>query len=132
MMESLSSKLYLKQRLYPYHMMEGTSLEDHLVAFKEIVTNLENLEVKYDREDLKWILLCLLSASYMSFRDTILCIRDTLTVEEVYDVLYSKERMKHLVTLRFMEITSLMTVVVQGATQMITPKFVIIARKMGT
>lgn len=43
------------------------------------------------------ILLGSLSASYSSFRDTILYNRETLTVENVYDALFSKEKIKHLV-----------------------------------
>lgn len=74
-------------------MAEGGSLEDRLALFKEIVVNLETLEVKYDEEDLALILLCLLSTS---FRDTILYSRDTLTMEEVYDALFSKKKMKAL------------------------------------
>lgn len=78
-------------------MVEGESLEDHVSMFKEIVTDLETLEVKYNEEDLTLILLCLLSESYAPFRDTILYSRDTLTIENVYDALHSKEKMKHLV-----------------------------------
>ena len=97
MTKSLTSKLHLKQRFYSHRMSEGASLEDHLTVFKEIVSDLETLEVKYDDEDLGLILLCSLPASYSTFRDTILYSRDTLTLDEVYDALFSKEKMKHLV-----------------------------------
>ncbi|CAI9765006.1 unnamed protein product [Fraxinus pennsylvanica] len=79
-------------------MAEGGSLEDHLNVFKEIVADLETLEVEYDEEDLPLILLCLLPTSFSSLRDTILYSHDTFTIEEVYDALYSKEKMKHLVS----------------------------------
>lgn len=55
MTKSLPSKLHLKQRpffgefkqrLYSHHLTEGTSLENHLTVFKEIVSYLESLEVK--------------------------------------------------------------------------------------
>lgn len=49
-------------------MIEGTSLEDHLIIFNEVVVDLKTLEVKYDEEDLSLIFLCSLPASYMSFR----------------------------------------------------------------
>ena len=52
MTKSLTSKLHLKQQLYSHRMAEGTSLEDHLTTFKEIVADLETLEVKYEEEDL--------------------------------------------------------------------------------
>lgn len=97
MTKSLTSNLYLKQRLYSHHMSEGASLEDHLLVFKEIVFDLETLEVKNDEEDLGLILLCSLSGSYTAFRDMILYSRDTLTIDEVYNALFSKEKIKHLV-----------------------------------
>ncbi|PHT75387.1 G-type lectin S-receptor-like serine/threonine-protein kinase [Capsicum annuum] len=95
MTKSLTSKLHLKQRLYTHRMSKGASMEDHLSIFKEIVSDLETLKVKYDEEDLGLILLLL--ASYMTFRNTILYSRDTLMIDEVYDALFSNEKMKHLV-----------------------------------
>ncbi|CAA3028658.1 Hypothetical predicted protein [Olea europaea subsp. europaea] len=78
-------------------MAEGRSLQDHLALVKEIVADLDTLEVKYDEEDLVLILLCSLPSSFSSFHDTILYSRDTLTIEEVYDALFSKEKMELLV-----------------------------------
>ena len=77
-------------------MIEGMSLEDHLTVFKEIVSNLETMEVKYDEDDLGLILLCSLPSSYATFRNIILYSCDTLTLEEVFDVLFSNEKMKQL------------------------------------
>ncbi|KAF3665269.1 Retrovirus-related Pol polyprotein from transposon TNT 1-94 [Capsicum annuum] len=97
MTKSLISKLHLKQRLYSHRMCKGASLENHLSIFKEIVSDLETLEVKYDEEDLGLILLCSFPASYTTFRDTILYSHDTLTIDEVYDELFFKKKIKHLV-----------------------------------
>ena len=72
-------------------------LEEHLTTFKEIVADLETLEVKYEEEDLGLILLCSLLASYATFKDTILYSHDTLTLNKVYEALFSKEKMKQLV-----------------------------------
>ena len=55
------------------------------------------MEVKYDEEDLGLILLYLLPSSYATFRGTILYSRDTLTLKEVFDALFCKEKMKQLV-----------------------------------
>ena len=73
------------------------SLEEHLTTFKDIVVELETLEVKYEEEDLGLMLLCSLPNLYATLRDTILYSRDTLTLNEVYKALFSKENMKQLI-----------------------------------
>ncbi|KAG8485343.1 hypothetical protein CXB51_021504 [Gossypium anomalum] len=97
MSKTLTSKLHMKQRLYVHRLEEGASVHEHLTVFKEILSNLEAMEVQYDKEDLGLILLCSLPPSYSTFRDTILYSRESLTVDEVYDSLTSYDKMKHLV-----------------------------------
>ena len=97
MTKSIMSKLHLKQRLYSHSMEKGTSLEEHLMTFKEIVVDLGTLEVKYEEEDLELRLLCSLLILYVTFKATILYSRDTLTLNEVYKALFSKEKMKQLI-----------------------------------
>ena len=97
MTKSLTSKLHLKQRLYLHNMAEGTSLEEHLTTFKELVADLETLKVNYEEEDLGLILLCSLPISYVTFRDMILYSHDTLTLNEVYEALFFKEKIKQLI-----------------------------------
>ncbi|KAG8481224.1 hypothetical protein CXB51_025964 [Gossypium anomalum] len=87
----------MKQRLYAHRLEEGASVHEHLTVFKEILSNLEAMEVQYNKEDLGLILLCSLPPSYSTFRDTILYSRESLTVDEVYDSLTSYDKMKHLV-----------------------------------
>lgn len=48
--EKLSSKLYLKQCLYNYHMAKGTSTEVHLTIFTKIISNLSTMEIEYDKK----------------------------------------------------------------------------------
>ena len=55
------------------------------------------MEVKYEEEDLGLFLLCSLPISYATFRYMILYSRDTLTLNEVYAALFSKEKMKQLI-----------------------------------
>ncbi|KAG8480131.1 hypothetical protein CXB51_025349 [Gossypium anomalum] len=97
MSKTLTSKLHMKQRLYAHRLEEGASVHEHLTVFKEILSNLEAMEVQYDKEDLGLILLCSLPPSYSTFRDTILYSRESLTVDEVYDSLTLYDKMKHLV-----------------------------------
>ncbi|KAG8472328.1 hypothetical protein CXB51_035360 [Gossypium anomalum] len=82
MSKTLTSKLHMKQRLYAHRLEEGASIHEHLTVFKEILSNLEAMEVQYDKEDLGLILLCSLPPSYSAFRDTILYSRESLTVDE--------------------------------------------------
>ncbi|KAG8499179.1 hypothetical protein CXB51_005552 [Gossypium anomalum] len=96
MSKTLTSKLHMKQRLYAHRLEKGASVHEHLTVFKEILSNLEAMEVQYDKEDLGLILLCLLPSSYSTFGDTILYSRESLTVDEVYDSLTSYDKMKHL------------------------------------
>ncbi|KAG8483801.1 hypothetical protein CXB51_022649 [Gossypium anomalum] len=85
MSKTLTSKLHMKQRLYAHHLEEGASVHEHLTVFKEILSNLEAMEVQYDKEDLRLILLYLLPPSYSTFRDTILYSCESLTVDENAD-----------------------------------------------
>ncbi|KAG8474672.1 hypothetical protein CXB51_031137 [Gossypium anomalum] len=87
----------MKQRLYAHRLEEGASVHEHLTVFKEILSNLESIEVQYDKEDLGLILLYSLPPSYSTFRDTILYSRESLTVDKVYDSLTSYDKMKHFV-----------------------------------
>ncbi|KAG8503196.1 hypothetical protein CXB51_001204 [Gossypium anomalum] len=97
MSKTRTSKLHMKHRLYAYRLEECASVHEHLTVFKEILSNLEAIEVQYDKEDLGLILLCSLPPSYSTFRDTILYSRESLTVDEVYDSLTSYDKMKHFV-----------------------------------
>ncbi|KAG8478014.1 hypothetical protein CXB51_027814 [Gossypium anomalum] len=97
MSKTLTSKLHMKQHLYAHRLEEGASVHEHLTVFKKILSNLEAMEVQYDKEDLGLILLCSLPPSFSTFRDTILYSRESLTVDEVYDSLTSYDKMKHLV-----------------------------------
>ncbi|KAG8493024.1 hypothetical protein CXB51_010410 [Gossypium anomalum] len=82
MSKTLTSKLHMKQRLYAHCLEEGAFVQEHLTVFKEILSNLEAMEVQYDKEDLGLILLYSLPPSYSTFRDTILYSRKSLTVDE--------------------------------------------------
>ena len=95
MSKDLTSKMHVKMRLFSHKLQEGGSVINHLSVFKEIVSDLQSMEVKYDDEDLGLLLLCSLPSSFANFRDTILLSRDELTVAEVYEALQQKEKMKY-------------------------------------
>ncbi|KAJ9566010.1 hypothetical protein OSB04_001976 [Centaurea solstitialis] len=96
MEKGLPNKLHMKLKLYALRLSEGGSITAHLSKFKEIVGDLKNLEVKYDDADLGLILLCSLPPSFGTFMDTIIYSRDSLSLDEVYTALSSKEQMKEI------------------------------------
>ncbi|KAG8501427.1 hypothetical protein CXB51_003754 [Gossypium anomalum] len=67
MSKTLTSKLHMKQRLYTHRLEEGGPVHEHLIVFKEILSNLEAME------------------------------RKSFTVDEVYESLTLYDKMKHLV-----------------------------------
>ncbi|WVZ54400.1 hypothetical protein U9M48_005204 [Paspalum notatum var. saurae] len=98
MLKDLTSKMHLKMKLFLHKLQEGGSVQNHLTVFKEIVSDLQAMEVKYEDEDLGLILLCSLPSSFANFRDTILYSRDTLTLNDVCEALQAKEKMKQMVS----------------------------------
>ena len=97
MSKDLTSKMHMKMKLFSHKLQEGGSVINHISVFKEIVVDLKSIEVEFDDEDLRLLLLCSLPSSYSNFYDTILLSRDKLTLAEVYEALQSKEKMKGMV-----------------------------------
>uniref|UniRef100_A0ACD5ZRV2 Uncharacterized protein n=1 Tax=Avena sativa TaxID=4498 RepID=A0ACD5ZRV2_AVESA len=95
--KDLTSKMNVKMKLFSHRLQEGGSVMNHISVFKEIVSDLQSMEVKYDDEDLALLLLCSLPSSYTLFHDTILLSRDELTLAEVHDTLKQREKMKTMV-----------------------------------
>ncbi|KAG8481085.1 hypothetical protein CXB51_025838 [Gossypium anomalum] len=51
--KNFNKQVAMKQRLYAHRLEEGASVHEHLTVFKEILSNLEAIEVQYDKEDLR-------------------------------------------------------------------------------
>ena len=97
MSKDLTSKMHVKMRLFSHKLQEGGSVSNHLSIFRETVSDLQSMEVKYDDEDLGLLLLVSLYSPFSNFRDPILLSRDELTLAEVYDALMQREKMKTMV-----------------------------------
>ena len=98
MTKSLVNRLYLKQALYSFKMIEDKVLAEQLDMFNKLILDLENIDVKIDDEDQALLLLCALPRSHAHFKETLLYGRESLTFEEVQSALYSKdlnERKEH-------------------------------------
>jgi hypothetical protein len=84
-------------KLFQHKLQEGQSVMNHLSIFRDIISDLLSIEVKYEDEDLALLLLVSLPSSFTNFRDTICISRDTLTLTKVYEALQQREKMKIMV-----------------------------------
>ena len=91
MENSLSNRLYLKERLYGFKMQEDRSIANYLDDLDKIVLEMSNIGIKVDDEDKAVLVLNSLPSSYSSFKKTMKYGRKTLTLEEVQFALRSKE-----------------------------------------
>ena len=87
MAKSVTNRLLLKSRLYDPRLEEGKPLKPHLNEFYSIVMDLQNIDVKFDDEDLAIYLLCSLPPSYKNFRETLFYGRDNLSSDDVKNAL---------------------------------------------
>ena len=96
MSKSLSSKLYLKKRLYGLKMVEGSDLVKHVNIFNQIIGDLARVDVKLGDEDKAIILLCSLPSSYENLVMTLTCGKDEISLDTVSAALLSQaERRQH-------------------------------------
>ena len=94
MSKSLTSKLHLKQKLFMLKMSEGVDLRQHINIFKQIISDLLRIDVKFEDEDKTMMLLTSLLASYEYLVTTLLYGKETLEVEKVSNVLLDHSEWK--------------------------------------
>jgi hypothetical protein len=87
MSKHLTSKMHVNMRFFSHKLQEGTSVMNHLSIFREIISDLMSMEVKYEDEDVALLLLVSLPSSFENFSDTICLSCDTLTLAKVYEAL---------------------------------------------
>ena len=83
MSRTLTTKLYLKQKLYGLKMQEGSDLVEHLNVFNQLVADLARREVNVDDEDKAIILLCSLPPSYEHVVTTLTYGKKTIKIEDI-------------------------------------------------
>ena len=84
----------MKRSWLPYMFRQQVLLwRSYVDEFTSIMIDFENLEIKYEEEDLALILLRSLPAFYKNFRDTLIYTKETLKVEDVKLAFFSKELM---------------------------------------
>jgi hypothetical protein len=64
MSKSLTNKLHLKQKLYGLKMIESADLRQHINTFKQIITDMLQIDIKFEDKDKAMMLLTSIPASY--------------------------------------------------------------------
>uniref|UniRef100_A0A2N9HBW1 Integrase catalytic domain-containing protein n=1 Tax=Fagus sylvatica TaxID=28930 RepID=A0A2N9HBW1_FAGSY len=95
MSKSLTNKLHLKQNLYGLKMTEGADLRQHINTFKQIISDMLRIDIKFEDEDKAMMLLTSLPASYEHLVTTLLYGKETLELEEVLGALLDHYQRKH-------------------------------------
>jgi hypothetical protein len=95
MSKSLTNKLHLKQKLYGLKMIEGADLRQHINTFKQIISDMLRIDIKFEDEDKAMMLLTSLPASYEHLVTTLLYGKETLELEEVSGALLDHYQWKH-------------------------------------
>ncbi|KAE8673710.1 hypothetical protein F3Y22_tig00111774pilonHSYRG00047 [Hibiscus syriacus] len=92
--KSLTTKLYLNQRLYGLKMQNDHDLVQHMNVFNQIVSDLARLDVKIEDEDRAMILLCSLPPSCEHMVTTLTYGKETINVEEITAALLAHNQRK--------------------------------------
>uniref|UniRef100_A0A2N9EW59 Integrase catalytic domain-containing protein n=1 Tax=Fagus sylvatica TaxID=28930 RepID=A0A2N9EW59_FAGSY len=95
MSKSLTNKLNLKQKLYGLKMTEGADLRQHINTFKQIISDMLRIDIKFEDEDKAMMLLTSLPASYEHLVTTLLYGKETLELEKVSGALLDHYQRKH-------------------------------------
>ena len=82
MSKSLTNKILLK-KLYGLKMVEGSTLDQHINVFNQIISDLNRVDVKFEEEDMTLILLNFLPESYDNLVTTLMWGKETLELEEI-------------------------------------------------
>ena len=85
------NKLHLKQRLFRFTYAPGTTLNDHITSFNQLVADLLNVDVTFGDEDLALMLLGSLPEEYEFLETTLLHGKEAVSLSEVCGALYSYE-----------------------------------------
>ncbi|KAG8498395.1 hypothetical protein CXB51_006971 [Gossypium anomalum] len=83
--KSLKSRLYMKKKLYRFTYAPGTSMNDHVNSFNKILTDLLNLDEKFEDEDKALLLLNSLPDEYDHLTTILLHGKDTITFDAVHN-----------------------------------------------
>ncbi|GKD01224.1 retrovirus-related pol polyprotein from transposon TNT 1-94 [Tanacetum coccineum] len=91
MKKNCQNKLFMKKRLFHFTYVPGTTMNDHITSFNQLVTDLMNMDEVFKDQDPALILLGSLIEEYELLETTLLNRKDDVSLSEVCTALYSKE-----------------------------------------
>ena len=89
--KSGQNKLYMKKRLFRFTYVPGTTINDHITTFNQLVADLMNLDETFKDEDLALMLLGSLPEEFEFLETTLLHGKVQVSLSEVCAALYSYE-----------------------------------------
>ncbi|KAE8684117.1 hypothetical protein F3Y22_tig00111151pilonHSYRG00072 [Hibiscus syriacus] len=92
--KSGQNKLYMKKRLFRFNYVPGTTMNDHITSFNQLVTDLMNMDVTFEDEDLALMLMGSLPDEFEYLETTLLHGKVDVSLSEVTAALYSYELRK--------------------------------------
>ncbi|KAE8682964.1 Beta-glucosidase 24 [Hibiscus syriacus] len=88
------NKLYMKMRLFRFNYVPGNTMNDHITSFNQLVTDLMNMDVTFEDEDLALMLMGSLPDEFEYLETTLLHGKVDVSLSEVTAALYSYELIK--------------------------------------
>lgn len=85
------NKLHMKKRLFRFTYIPGTTINEHITSFNQLVADLLNLDVTFEDEDLALMLLGSLPEEFEFLETTLLHGKAAVSLSEVCGALYSYE-----------------------------------------
>ena len=89
--KNCQNRLNMKKRLFRFTYVPGTTLSDHITNFNQLITDLMNLDVTFEDEDLALMLLGSLPEEFEHLETTLLHGKAEVSLSEVSSALYSYE-----------------------------------------
>jgi len=112
--KSGQNKFLMKKRLFRFDCQQGTTMNEYITMFNQLVADLLNLDVKFDDEDLALMLLSSLPGEFEHFETTLLHEKELLDV--VCSALYNHELRKQN-KMKIKSTTSEEALVARGSTK---------------
>ena len=88
MSKPLTNNLILKKKLYGLKMTKGSTLDQHINVFNQIISDLNIVDVKFIEEGMTLILLNSIPESYDNLVTTLMWGKETLEFEEITSLYY--------------------------------------------